>query len=181
MQGTRVWSLVWEDPTCCWATKCLCCNYWESVAKIKMLQDSMKILCVTPKTWCSQLNKPLKIKKKNGYKPILALVSQLTYSFYFASILHLEFQWKNLKNKGCLLLLSLSLSCCLLQFFPPSRNCHELLYTHFPSSFYVVSKRVANLLIKKGTYAHSSPWHICPYNRPSKVRDSVTHICINCI
>ena len=54
---TWIWSLVWEDPTCCWAAKCLCCNYWKSVAKIKMLQDSMKIPCVMTKTRCSQLNK----------------------------------------------------------------------------------------------------------------------------
>ena len=28
MQGTWVRSLVWEDPTCCGATKPLCHNYW---------------------------------------------------------------------------------------------------------------------------------------------------------
>ena len=28
VQGTRVWSLVWEDPTCCGATKPMCHNYW---------------------------------------------------------------------------------------------------------------------------------------------------------
>ena len=28
MQGTRVQSLVWEDPTCCRATKLVCHNYW---------------------------------------------------------------------------------------------------------------------------------------------------------
>ena len=28
MQGTWVWSLVWEDPTCCGATKPACRNYW---------------------------------------------------------------------------------------------------------------------------------------------------------
>ena len=28
MQGTRVWSLVWEDPTRCRATKPMCHNYW---------------------------------------------------------------------------------------------------------------------------------------------------------
>ena len=27
MQGTLVQFLVWEDPTCCRATKPLCCNY----------------------------------------------------------------------------------------------------------------------------------------------------------
>ena len=28
MQGTQVWALVWEDPTCCRATKPVCHNYW---------------------------------------------------------------------------------------------------------------------------------------------------------
>ena len=28
MQGTRVWALVREDPTCCGATKPVCYNYW---------------------------------------------------------------------------------------------------------------------------------------------------------
>ena len=28
MQGTRVWALVWEDPTCHGATKPVCLNYW---------------------------------------------------------------------------------------------------------------------------------------------------------
>ena len=28
MQETRVWSLVWEDPTCCRATKPVHHNYW---------------------------------------------------------------------------------------------------------------------------------------------------------
>ena len=28
MQETRVWSLVWEDPTCCGATKPVHHNYW---------------------------------------------------------------------------------------------------------------------------------------------------------
>ena len=27
MQGTRVRALVWEDPTCCGATKPMCHNY----------------------------------------------------------------------------------------------------------------------------------------------------------
>ena len=29
MQGTRVWSLVWEDPICRGATKPVCHNYWS--------------------------------------------------------------------------------------------------------------------------------------------------------
>ena len=28
MQGTRVWSLVWEDPTCCGAAKPMHYSYW---------------------------------------------------------------------------------------------------------------------------------------------------------
>ena len=28
MQGTQVRALVWEDPTCCGATKPVCHNYW---------------------------------------------------------------------------------------------------------------------------------------------------------
>ena len=28
MQGTWVWALVWEDPTCCRATKPVCHKYW---------------------------------------------------------------------------------------------------------------------------------------------------------
>ena len=31
MQGTRVWALVWEDPTCCGATKPVRHNYWACV------------------------------------------------------------------------------------------------------------------------------------------------------
>ena len=27
MQGTQIWSLIWEDPTCCRATKPMCHNY----------------------------------------------------------------------------------------------------------------------------------------------------------
>ena len=28
MQETRVQALAWEDPTCHWATKAVCHNYW---------------------------------------------------------------------------------------------------------------------------------------------------------
>ena len=34
MQGTRVRSLVWEDPTCCGATKPVCHNYWACVLQL---------------------------------------------------------------------------------------------------------------------------------------------------
>ena len=33
MQGTRVPSLVWEDPTCCRATKSVHHNYWACALK----------------------------------------------------------------------------------------------------------------------------------------------------
>ena len=33
MQGTRVWSLVREDPTCCGATKLMHHNYWACTLK----------------------------------------------------------------------------------------------------------------------------------------------------
>ena len=29
VQGTWVWALVWEDPTCCRATKPVCHKYWD--------------------------------------------------------------------------------------------------------------------------------------------------------
>ena len=29
MQGTWVWSLAWEDFTCCGTAKPVCCNYWQ--------------------------------------------------------------------------------------------------------------------------------------------------------
>ena len=29
MQGTRIQSLVWEDPTCCGAAKPVRHNYWD--------------------------------------------------------------------------------------------------------------------------------------------------------
>ena len=34
MQGTRDWSLVQEDPTCCRATKPTCHNYWAHVLQL---------------------------------------------------------------------------------------------------------------------------------------------------
>ena len=34
MQGTRVWALVWEDPTCHGATKPVCHNYWAHVPQL---------------------------------------------------------------------------------------------------------------------------------------------------
>ena len=33
MQGTRVWALVGEDPTCCGATKPVRHNYWACVPR----------------------------------------------------------------------------------------------------------------------------------------------------
>ena len=34
MQGTRVWSLVWEIFTCCRATKPVFCNYWAQAPSL---------------------------------------------------------------------------------------------------------------------------------------------------
>ena len=34
MRGTRVWDLVWEDPTCCGATKPVSHNYWACVPQL---------------------------------------------------------------------------------------------------------------------------------------------------
>ena len=34
MQGTRVWALVWEDPTCRGATKPVRHNYWAHVPQL---------------------------------------------------------------------------------------------------------------------------------------------------
>ena len=34
MQGTRVRALVWEDPTCCGATKPVCHNYWACAPQL---------------------------------------------------------------------------------------------------------------------------------------------------
>ena len=40
--GTRVWSLVWEDPTCRGATKPVCHNYWAHVPQL------LKLTCLDP-------------------------------------------------------------------------------------------------------------------------------------
>ena len=42
MQGTRVRSLVREDPTCCGATKPVCHNYWACVLQL------LKPVCLEP-------------------------------------------------------------------------------------------------------------------------------------
>ena len=34
MQGTQVWALVQEDPTCCGATKPVRHNYWACVTQL---------------------------------------------------------------------------------------------------------------------------------------------------
>ena len=38
-QGTRVWALVWEDPTCCGATKPMCHNYWVRAPRARAPQQ----------------------------------------------------------------------------------------------------------------------------------------------
>ena len=42
MQGTQVWALVWEDPTCHGATKPVCHNYWACVPQL------LKPACLEP-------------------------------------------------------------------------------------------------------------------------------------
>ena len=42
MQGTRVWSLVWEDPTCRGETKPVCHDYWAHVLQL------LKPACLEP-------------------------------------------------------------------------------------------------------------------------------------
>ena len=44
MQGTWVWSLVWEDPTCCGATKPMCHNYWACAPRL--LKPARSRACV---------------------------------------------------------------------------------------------------------------------------------------
>ena len=44
MQGTWVWSLVWEDSTCLRATKPMCHNYWASM--LQLLKAGYSTTCV---------------------------------------------------------------------------------------------------------------------------------------
>ena len=54
MQGTRVWSLVWEDPTCLGATRPLSHNYWacglepENLYCWAHVLQSLKPVCLEP-------------------------------------------------------------------------------------------------------------------------------------
>ena len=50
MQGTRVRSLVWEDPTCCGATKPMSHNYWAHAPQLLKLTH--------PRAHALQLLKP---------------------------------------------------------------------------------------------------------------------------
>ena len=45
MRGTRVRSLVREDPTCCGAAKPMCCNYWVQESQL------LKPECLEPVLW----------------------------------------------------------------------------------------------------------------------------------
>ena len=61
MQGTWVWSLVQEDPTCCRATKAhalepLSCNYWAH--KLQLLKPT----CHNYWAWMLQLWKPMNLE-----------------------------------------------------------------------------------------------------------------------
>ena len=45
MQGTRVWALVREDPTCRGATKPVRLNYWAHMPQLPKTTDLEPVLC----------------------------------------------------------------------------------------------------------------------------------------
>ena len=47
MQGTHVWSLVWEDPTCRGATKSVYHNYWAHKLQLLKKESEVTQLCPT--------------------------------------------------------------------------------------------------------------------------------------
>ena len=57
MQGTRVQSLVWEDSTCCGATKPVCHNYWARVPQLLRLYAATTEACM-PRARALQQEKP---------------------------------------------------------------------------------------------------------------------------
>lgn len=95
----------------------------------------------------------------NGTQLVLLLVSQLTHSFFFCLHSSSWVSMKNWVNKEPLLL-------------------HELVYKRFsfsPTSFHVVNKKVANLLIKKGNISvdiiTTAIFYMSVYTvRPSRAR-----------
>ena len=63
MQETRVWSLVWEDPTCHGATKPMCHNYCASNSRNCKLQPPSGSAAITeahtPRACAPKQEKPL--------------------------------------------------------------------------------------------------------------------------
>ena len=45
MQGTQIWSLVWEDSTCHGATKPVCHHYWAHVLQLLRPAHLEPVLC----------------------------------------------------------------------------------------------------------------------------------------
>ena len=61
MQGTRVWSLVREDPTCCRATKSVCHNYWAAFWSLRVATtESMSC-----SSWRPPTLEPVPCKKRS--------------------------------------------------------------------------------------------------------------------
>ena len=57
MQGTRVWALVWEDPTCHRATKPVSHNYWACEPQLLSPHATTTEACA-PRTRAPQQQKP---------------------------------------------------------------------------------------------------------------------------
>ena len=82
MQATWVWSLVWEDSTCCRAAKPVCHNYWACAP------DLLKPMRLEPTLYnkrslhTAQPNKQIKIWKKkiNFFKSQLWIYSSLGHA-----------------------------------------------------------------------------------------------------
>ena len=55
MQATWVGSLIWEDPTCCWATKPGCHN-WARTPRAQAPQQEKPLQWEARATWLEQLH-----------------------------------------------------------------------------------------------------------------------------
>ena len=76
MQGTWVQSLVWEDPTCCGATKPVCHNYWArplEPASRNYLAHAPQLLslCAATTEVCAHVPQPLKPTRSRARRPQL--------------------------------------------------------------------------------------------------------------
>ena len=61
MQGTWVQSLVQEDPTCCWATKPVCHNYWA--CQLQLLKCALRAFTL-------QQEKPLQWEAREAQRRV---------------------------------------------------------------------------------------------------------------